>query len=254
MLGLTKLFLRNYPEYQVGLILVGIAPCIAMVLIWNLLAGGDNEKAAILVAINSLLQIFLYSLYAYFLISSSIEISMWDVAKNVLFYLRIPLVAGFLTRLILTRVKGYEWYDQKFIKKLGPTALIGLLFTIVVMFSMQGEKIIEQPLDILLISVPLLIFFVLMFTISFITSWLLKFKYKDTVTIAFTSASNNFELAIAVAVGVFGISSMQALATTVGPLIEVPILLALVYLAKWLQKKMFKEDVILSEKSLQESD
>ncbi len=251
MFGLAKLLLHNYPEYQIGLILVGIAPCIAMVLIWNLLAGGDNEKAAILVAINSIFQIFFYSIYAYFLISSSINITMWDVAKNVLFYLGIPLAAGFLTRIILTRVKGYEWYDQKFIKKLGPTALLGLLFTIVIMFAMQGEKIIAQPLDILLIAIPLTLFFIVMFALSFISSWLLKFKYKDTITIAFTGSSNNFELAIAVAVSVFGISSKQALATTVGPLVEVPILLGLVYLAKWLKNKMFKDEVISLEKMTQ---
>ena len=246
MFGLAKLFLADYPEYQIGLILVGIARCIAMVLIWNLLAGGDNEKAAILVALNSILQIFLYSVYAYFLIGASLEISMWDVAKNVLIYLGIPLVAGFLTRFSLIRIKGKEWYEEKLLPKLSPTAMIGLLFTIIVMFAMQGETIIQNPIDILIISVPLLLYFILMFAFSYISSWLLKFKYADTVTISFTAASNNFELAIAVAVGIFGIDSMQALATTVGPLIEVPVLLALVYVARWSRKKMFKLETLTS--------
>jgi len=246
MFGLAKLFLSNYPEYQIGLILVGIARCIAMVLIWNLLSGGDNEKAAILVAVNSILQIFLYSVYAYFLIGTSLDISMWDVAKNVLIYLGIPLVAGFLTRFSLIKIKGKDWYEEKLMPKLSPTAMIGLLFTIIVMFAMQGETIIQNPVDILRISVPLLFYFILMFGFSFISSWLLKFKYADTVTISFTAASNNFELAIAVAVGIFGIASKQALATTVGPLIEVPVLLALVYVARWARKKMFKLETVAS--------
>ncbi|MHA1400686.1 MAG: ACR3 family arsenite efflux transporter [Candidatus Heimdallarchaeaceae archaeon] len=243
MFGLAKLFLRNYPEYQIGLILVGIARCIAMVLIWNLLAGGNNEKAAILVALNSIMQIFLYTLYAYMLIGTGLEISMWNIAKSVLIYLGIPLLAGFLTRISLRKTKGAKWYEEKFIPKLSPTAMIGLLFTIIIMFAMQGETIIANPLDILIIAIPLTFYFAIMFIFSFGSSWLLKFRYQESVTIAFTAASNNFELAIAVAVGLFGISSKQALATTVGPLIEVPVLLALVYFAKWTRKKLFASDL-----------
>jgi len=242
MFGLAKLFLANYPEYQIGLILVGIARCIAMVLIWNMLAGGNNEKAAILVAINSILQIFLYSVYAYFLIESSIAITMWTVAKNVLVYLGIPLAAGILTRFLLVKLKGMEWYEKKFMPKLSPTAMVGLLFTIIVMFAMQGKTIIQNPLDILIISIPLTLYFLIMFLVSFFSSKLLKFSYEDSVTISFTASSNNFELAIAVAIGIFSIASKQALATTVGPLIEVPILLGLVYFARWMKKKLFKKE------------
>ncbi|MHA1116256.1 MAG: ACR3 family arsenite efflux transporter [Candidatus Heimdallarchaeaceae archaeon] len=247
MYGLAKLFLSNYPEYQIGLIIVGIARCIAMVLIWNLLAEGDNEKAAILVALNSVMQIFLYSVYAYFLIGTHINITMWDIAKNVLIYLGIPLLAGFLTRFILIRVKDQEWYNNKFMPKLSPTAMIGLLFTIVVMFAMQGETIVDNPLDILIIAVPLTLYFLIMFLASIFSSKLLGFKYKDSVTISFTAASNNFELAIAVAVGLFTITSKQALATTVGPLIEVPVLLSLVYFAKWSKSWLFKEKDVLNK-------
>jgi len=178
MFGLAKLFLANYPEYQIGLILVGIARCIAMVLIWNMLAGGNNEKAAILVAINSILQIFLYSVYAYFLIESSIDITMWVVAKNVLVYLGIPLAAGILTRFLFVKLKGMEWYEKKFMPKLSPTTMVGLLFTIIVMFAMQGENIIKNPLDILIISIPLTIYFLIMFLVSFFSSKLMKFSYE----------------------------------------------------------------------------
>ncbi|MHA1686551.1 MAG: ACR3 family arsenite efflux transporter [Candidatus Heimdallarchaeaceae archaeon] len=251
MYGLAKLFLSSHQGYMEGIILVGLARCIAMVLIWNLLAGGDNEKAAILVAINSVLQILLYSVYAYFLIGVSAgDISMWRIAKSVLIFLGIPLLAGFVTRVSLRKWKGAEWYDTKFVPKLSPTAIIGLLFTIIVMFAMKGELIVNKPLDIVLIAIPLTLYFVIMFILSFVSSWLFKFYYKDTVTISFTAASNNFELAIAVAIGVFGIDSDQALATVVGPLIEVPVLLSLVYLSKWLKNRMFASELITQDKKL----
>lgn len=251
MYGLAKLFLPNHQGYMEGIILVGLARCIAMVLIWNLLAGGDNEKAAILVALNSVLQILLYSVYAYFLIGVGAEsISMWRIAKSVLIFLGIPVAAGFITRVSLRKWKGSEWYETKFVPKLSPTAIIGLLFTIVVMFAMKGELIIDKPLDILLIAVPLTLYFVIMFVFSFLTSWLFRFRYEDTVTISFTAASNNFELAIAVAIGVFGIDSDQALATVVGPLIEVPVLLSLVYLSKWLRNILFKKEQPLLQETI----
>lgn len=238
---LAWLFLANYPGYREGIILVGLARCIAMVLIWNMLAGGDAEKCAILVALNSVFQIFFYALYAWIFIGIT-SISILDIARSVFIFLGIPLLAGFLTREILRRRKGNQWYSDVFIPKLGPTAIIGLLFTIIAMFSMQGEKILGQPLDILIIALPLLVYFIVMFLISFLLSFLLKFRYAETVTLSFTASSNNFELAIAVAIATFGIDSEQALATVVGPLIEVPVLLILVYLAHWLKQYLFKSE------------
>lgn len=251
MFSLAWLFLSDLPQYREGLIIVGLARCIAMVLIWNLLAGGDNESCAILVAINSILQILLYSVLAYFYLgiasswlggaeaASSVNFSLWDIARSVLIFLGIPLAAGMATRFYLRKRRGGVWYDQVFMPKLGPTAIVGLLFTIVVMFSMKGEYILALPFDVLRISIPLVFYFLIMFSASFIFSWLLKFDYPKTATLSFTAASNNFELAIAVAVAVFGISSGQALAAVVGPLIEVPVLIGLVYLVLRVRKFFF---------------
>ncbi len=249
MFGLAWLFLAEFPGYRTGLIIVGLARCIAMVLIWNMLAGGDNEYCAVLVALNSVFQIVMYSPLAYLYLrlipgwfglpGTGLEISMWDIAKSVLIFLGIPLAAGAITRFSLIRRRGKDWYDGKFAPQLGPTALIGLLFTIVVMFSMQGDKILANPLDVLRVSLPLLVYFLLMFTLSYLISVGRGFSYEMATTQSFTAASNNFELAIAVAVGTFGIASQEALATVIGPLIEVPVLIALVYVALWLRGKYF---------------
>lgn len=254
MFALAWLLLPNHPEYRTGLIIVGLARCIAMVLIWNMLACGDNEYAAVLVAINSVFQIFMYTVLGYFYLSVlpvwlgleekgvALDVSMWEIAKSVLIFLGIPLLAGFLTRLILGRVKGDEWYETKFIPRLGPTAIVGLLFTIVMMFSLKGEVILDRPGDVLRIAVPLLFYFGIMFTTAFFLSYLLKFPYADTATISFTAAGNNFELAIAVSIGVFGLASGEALAAVVGPLVEVPVLVSLVYLSLWLGRRLYAQD------------
>ena len=257
MTALAWLFLSDLPEYRTGLIIVGLARCIAMVLIWNMLAGGNNEDAAVLVALNSVFQIIMYSPLAYFYLTivpgwfgadtAQVGVSMGDIAKSVLIFLGIPLAAGILTRLILVRRRGTAWYDGEFAPRLGRTAIVGLLFTIVVMFSMQGEQILALPGDVLRIALPLLVYFGLMFALSF---WLSKrggFSYDQSVTLSFTAASNNFELAIAVAVGAFGIASGQALATVVGPLIEVPALIGLVYVALWIGRRFFKGDKTVPE-------
>jgi len=246
---LAWLFLYDKSDYRTGLILTGNARCIAMVLLWNMLAGGDGEFCAVIVALNSIFQVVMYGPLSYFFLeifpswlnleTTSVNISIWEIAKSVLIFLGIPLVAGFITRFLLTKIKGYEWYDSKFIPKLGQTALIGLLFTIVVMFSMQGDQILKQPLQIIRISIPLLVYFAIMFGIAFGISIALKFPYEIAVTQSFTAASNNFELAIAVAVGTFGISSPVALAAVIGPLIEVPVLVGLVYVSLWLKKRFF---------------
>ncbi len=246
MFGLAWLFLPDLPHYRTGLIIVGLARCIAMVLIWNMLAGGDSEYCAVLVALNSIFQIVMYSPLAYFYLTivpgwfgadtAAVGVTMWDIAKSVLIFLGIPLAAGIITRFTLIGRKGRGWYETRFMPRLGPTAIIGLLFTIVVMFSMQGDRIIGQPLDVLRIAIPLVVYFVLMFAVSFLLSWALKFPYPQTVTQSFTAASNNFELAIAVAVAAFTISSGEALATVVGPLMEVPVLIGLVYVALWARK------------------
>ncbi len=242
MFILAWIFLADLPGYREGVILVGLARCIAMVLIWNMLAGGDAEKCALLVALNSVFQIFFYAIYAWIFIGIT-NINIIDIAQSVFIFLGIPVIAGFLTREILRRNKGDQWYETVFMPKLGPTAIIGLLFTVIAMFSMQGEKILSNLLDILRIAVPLLGYFFGMFLISFLISKLLKFKYAETVTLSFTAASNNFELAIAVAIATFGIDSDQALATVVGPLIEVPVLLFLVYLALWMKKYLYKSEM-----------
>ena len=249
MFALAWVFLPDEPHLRTGLIIVGLARCIAMVLIWNMLAGGDSEYCAVLVALNSVFQIVMYSPLAYFYLmvlptwlglqGTVVSITMWDIAKSVLIFLGIPLLAGIVTRFYFLRRKGLEWYETRLMPRLGPTAMIGLLFTIVVMFSMQGDRIMAQPLDVLKVAIPLVVYFVLMFFLSFGLSIAFKFNYEMATTQSFTAASNNFELAIAVAVGTFTIASQEALATVIGPLIEVPVLIGLVYVSLWLGRVAF---------------